>query len=268
MTDETYLDALASWRAARLAALKADDGWLNLTDRVWVEEGSHTVGAAPGNDIVLSVGPARLGTVLLRDGKVEFGDAEGREIVFAPVPDNPPRAVIGRLLVELTEIEGRHAIRVRDLDAPGRAEFDGLSYFPVAPDWRICADWVALDQPVRYEVDTVKGIPTFVTIGHKTVFQHDGRRIELLPTHWKGGKPMFVIRDQTARDATYPAARFLIGEDLDGAHVTLDFNKAFSPPCAFTDHAVCPLPPRENVLPFRIEAGEKRPDLSGLPAHS
>ena len=40
--------------------------------------------------------------------------------------------------------------------------------------------------------------------------------------------------------------------------IILDFNKAINPPCAFTEFAVCPLPPPENVLPFRIEAGEKR----------
>jgi uncharacterized protein (DUF1684 family) len=39
--------------------------------------------------------------------------------------------------------------------------------------------------------------------------------------------------------------------------VTLDFNKAYSPPCAFTPFATCPLPPKQNRLPVRIEAGEK-----------
>jgi uncharacterized protein (DUF1684 family) len=42
------------------------------------------------------------------------------------------------------------------------------------------------------------------------------------------------------------------------AKVVLDFNRAYNPPCAFTDFATCPLPPRQNVLPVRIEAGEKR----------
>ena len=41
--------------------------------------------------------------------------------------------------------------------------------------------------------------------------------------------------------------------------VVLDFNKAYSPPCAFTSFATCPLPPRQNRLDVRIEAGEKKP---------
>jgi uncharacterized protein (DUF1684 family) len=41
----------------------------------------------------------------------------------------------------------------------------------------------------------------------------------------------------------------------DGA-VVLDFNKAYNPPCAFTPYATCPLPPRQNRLAVRMEAGE------------
>jgi uncharacterized protein (DUF1684 family) len=39
--------------------------------------------------------------------------------------------------------------------------------------------------------------------------------------------------------------------------IALDFNKAYSPPCAFTDYATCTLPPPQNHIPIRISAGEK-----------
>jgi uncharacterized protein (DUF1684 family) len=45
----------------------------------------------------------------------------------------------------------------------------------------------------------------------------------------------------------------------EGDRVLLDFNQAFSPPCAFTPYALCPLPPLQNRIPLRIEAGEKKP---------
>jgi len=41
--------------------------------------------------------------------------------------------------------------------------------------------------------------------------------------------------------------------------VVLDFNRAHSPPCAFTDFATCPLPPPQNRLAVPIEAGELDP---------
>jgi hypothetical protein len=70
---------------------------------------------------------------------------------------------------------------------------------------------------------------------HRATFRHQGKTVTLTPTHWKGGKPMFVFRDATAGE-TYPACRFLIGEDADrDGEITLDFNRAFTPPCGFTD---------------------------------
>ena len=70
---------------------------------------------------------------------------------------------------------------------------------------------------------------------------------------------MFVIRDQTSGHHTYAASRFLLGEDMTSTDVTLDFNKAHNPPCAFSDFAICPLPPRQNILPFAVTAGERAP---------
>ncbi|MEJ2458742.1 MAG: DUF1684 domain-containing protein, partial [Novosphingobium sp.] len=52
---------------------------------------------------------------------------------------------------------------------------------------------------------------------------------------------------------------FVFGEEVTETTIVLDFNKAINPPCAFTPFASCPLPPRENLFPIRLEAGEKRP---------
>ena len=40
--------------------------------------------------------------------------------------------------------------------------------------------------------------------------------------------------------------------------MVLDFNRAYNPPCAFSPYATCPLPPPQNRLKLRVEAGEKR----------
>ena len=65
----------------------------------------------------------------------------------------------------------------------------------------------------------------------------------------------FILRDQTSGKETYGAGRFLYS-DLPAAELVLDFNKAYNPPCAFTPFATCPLPPPQNWLPVRVEAGE------------
>ncbi|MFT4014234.1 MAG: DUF1684 domain-containing protein [Paracoccus sp. (in: a-proteobacteria)] len=256
-----YQTEIAEWREARLAALTAEDGWLDLTDRVEITPGRMTVGTAPENDVVISAGPAHLGVLdLAPDGRASFDAGEGSRD-FAPVPDNPPRLKVGALLLEATVVEGQYALRVRDTLAPARTGFRGIDSFPIDPAWRIEADWQALEQARTLGIDTVTGIATSVQLTHQARFSHEGVEITLLPTHWKSGKPMFVIRDRTSGRETYGASRFLIGE-VSGDKVVLDFNKAFNPPCAFSEFAVCPLPPPQNILRFEIRAGERKPRAS------
>ena len=68
----------------------------------------------------------------------------------------------------------------------------------------------------------------------------------------------FIFKDLTSRKETYPSGRFLYAEFPKDGKVVLNFNRAYNPPCAFTPYATCPLPLPQNVLPIRIEAGEKK----------
>jgi uncharacterized protein len=256
-----YEASINDWRAKRAAHLTAEDGWLNVIGRFWLEDGTASVGSSEDNDIVLSAGPTQLGAITQHGTDVSFQPTEPGAAPIVPRldPANPPRFWLGSLLLEVTTMNGRNALRVRDRDAKARVEFAGLNYFPIDPAWRKTAQWVALDLPMEMEIDTVSGIATRVTVTRKAAFTHDGVRYELLPTHGTAAKPQFVLRDLTSRTETYGASRFLYGEELTEEGLVLDFNKAFNPPCAFTVHAVCPLPPPENILPIRIEAGELRP---------
>jgi uncharacterized protein len=83
-----------------------------------------------------------------------------------------------------------------------------------------------------------------------------GGREHSLDAVTEGDQLFFIFRDQTAGDTTYPAGRFLKAAFPQKSMITLDFNRAYSPPCAFTAFATCPLPPPRNHLPLRIEAGE------------
>lgn len=248
---------LAEWRAQRLAALTAPDGWLNLTDRVELQPGPLTVGSGQGAQVRLSTGPELLGTLRVGD-PTTLTTPDGTVHAFQPQPESGPRLHLAGLLLEIHTVEGQPALRVRDLSLHPDPH---LRYFPEAPEWVITATWQALEVPRTAQLDTVGGRSEVVQLTHRATFHHQGRLVSLLPTHWKAGKPMFVIRDQTSGHETYRAARFLIGEDVTETTVTLDFNRAFTPPCCFTDCAVCPLPPRENILPFRIDAGELAPQM-------
>lgn len=92
----------------------------------------------------------------------------------------------------------------------------------------------------------------------RAVFMHKGEKSELLV--FEGGPEYgFVIyADETNGHTTYGGGRYLYAKlPTNGTgKMIIDFNKGYSPPCAFTDYATCPFPPSENVLAMKINSGE------------
>jgi len=90
------------------------------------------------------------------------------------------------------------------------------------------------------------------------VFERDGQevRLEGVLEEKDARQLFFIVRDQTSGKETYPAGRFFYADLPKDGRIVLDFNKAYNPPCAFTPYATCPLPPPQNWMPVRIEAGE------------
>ena len=75
-------------------------------------------------------------------------------------------------------------------------------------------------------------------------------------TVFRGGSALFT--DATSGVSTTGTTRSVPVPTVEG-RVVLDFNRAQNLPCAFTDHATCPLPPAENRLTVAVAAGEKDP---------
>ena len=242
-------DDFTAWKAARRAALVAEDGWLNLTDRIALGAGWQSIGGAAGNDLVVSNAPPHLGRLRLTDSGAELETPEGRRD-FAATSGNPMLKV-GDLLLEIHRVDADVALRVRDLRLRREVR---LSYFPYDAAWNLMAVWEEREAVGQTIGQTGAG-DTVVSLTHRAQFATEGLRFTLLATHWKGGLPMFVIRDATAGLETYAASRFLIGLPM-GDRIRLDFNRLHNPPCAFTEFAICPLPPRENRFAIRIAAGE------------
>jgi uncharacterized protein (DUF1684 family) len=150
----------------------------------------------------------------------------------------------------------RFAIRLRDHDSPIRKAFTNLRWFPVDADYRVTARFVPYDSPKPVSMLNVLGdIERFFSPGY-AVFTLHGQELRLEPVISKQGHLFFVFRDGTSGRETYGAARFLYADGTQNGHVILDFNKAYNPPCAFNPHTTCPLPPEDNRLTVRIEAGE------------
>lgn len=263
------------WKQGRLQRLTAPDGWLSLVGLEWLHPGANRVGSAADNDIVLKIGPAHLGVVTLAaDGvvKVALSKDSGASIDGKPVQEatlvddiqagengHPTTVAFGAANFYVIERDGRKGLRVKDADAATRKHFLGLDYYPIDPSWRIVADWVPFDPPHKLEIGSVLGTIDKVDVPGKAVFKRDGHTFELLPYQEEpGGELFFVLADRTSGKETYGAARFLYAALPKDGKVILDFNRAYNPPCAFTEYATCPLAPPENRLDIAVTAGEKK----------
>jgi len=268
--DDAYAKEIETWRTERVQRLTTPDGWLTLIGLHFLQTGDNTVGTAADNSIVLAKGPAHLGTVKLgTDDRVNIAltpgsDARvnGRSVLAAELFSGgdvkPTTVAFGTASFFVIERGGKKALRVKDSEAERRTHFLDIDYFLIDPAWRIEASWVPFEQPREIPIANVLGQVSPAIVTGKAVFEHEGKKFELLPIEDEpGGSLFFVIADATSGKETYGAARFLYADAPVDGKVVLDFNRAQNPPCAFTPFATCPLPPKENKLPFAVTAGEK-----------
>lgn len=259
-----------TWRSERVARLTKPDGWLTLIGLHFLKDGPNTVGSAPGNDVVLAKGPARLGTVTVAaGGKVSLEVAGGVEVRVEdrPVervdlkwdmPATPTKVTLGTVTLFAIDRGGRKALRVKDSAAARRLKFSGLEYFPIDLAWRVEAKWVPFEKARMVPVKNILGQESPELVVGKAVFTHGGKTVELLAIDEGPGEPLFfVIADTTSGRETYGGGRHLYAPRPTGNTIVLDFNRAENPPCAFTPFSTCPVPPKENQLPFAVTAGEK-----------
>ncbi|HEU4663980.1 MAG TPA: DUF1684 domain-containing protein [Dokdonella sp.] len=265
-----YTREIESWRAQRVERLKAPGCWLSLIGLHWLKDGANSVGSAKGNDIVLAKGPAKLGTITLKDGKVSMAlDAksgatvDGKPTQSAELLDDshetPTTVAFGSASFYVIDRNGRKALRVKDTEAKTRSGFKGIDSFPIDPSWRIEAKFEPFKPAHTLEIPTVLDTVDKMTVPGKVTFVRDGKSYTLLPVlETDDAKELwFIFADRTSGKETY-GTRFLYADLPKDGKVTVDFNKAYNPPCAFTPHATCPLAPPENRLDLRVTAGEKK----------
>src|SRR5471032_1639158 len=224
----SYQGEIAEWRHQREDALKRDGGWLTVAGLFWLHDGPNGFGKDPSNDIVLPDGPAHAGVFELHEGKVTVKtDAAARELW----PDSLDVAKAGRLSLFAIKRSDKYGIRLKDPDSEYRRGFHGIEYYPAKEEYRVTAKFVTV--PTK--------IPILNILGQTEPMESPGYAA-------------FRLNGQE----TYGAGRFLYSDLPHDGTVVLDFNKAYNPPCAFTPYATCPLPPSENRLAIKVEAGEKK----------
>jgi uncharacterized protein (DUF1684 family) len=252
---------ITQWQENRAERLLRDDGWLTLVGLFWLEEGQNVVTLPSGQTLRLSRSGEKATLTpdpsMTVEGKPLSGPTELRNDAD---PNGPTIVQMGSIRFNAIKRGERLGLRVKDANARTRTDFAGLEYYPIDPQWRVEARLEPYNPVKKIPIDDVTGMRSESESPGALVFTLGGKEYRLDPVLEEGSDELFLIfRDETAKDETYPAGRYLYAPKPgpDGKTI-IDFNKAYNPPCAFTPFATCPLPPLQNRLKTRIEAGEKR----------
>jgi uncharacterized protein (DUF1684 family) len=274
---QAYADTMAAFHKRRVSAIAGPEGWATHVGLWWLKPGENRMGGDSTLEIALPANraPRRLGSVNVSGDSAVFTPARGVGIradsvaVAGPIllhSDVEGKQTVmrtGSLVIAYITRSGRKAIRIKDTLHAARTSFPGHKYFPVDTAWRLTAHYVPKEKPDSMNILDVLGIETRMSWPGELRFRVAGKEysLQVIREPEDHGRRLFVMfRDSTNVSETYPAMRYTYVNPPDSLGRTiLDFNQSYSPPCAFTSFATCPLPPKGNSLPFRIPAGELKP---------
>jgi uncharacterized protein (DUF1684 family) len=267
VTEETPTpEALyAVFRERRAQAVTMPQGNLALLNTSWFYgaagewesvwgAGGEWAAAPAGEKGVLAKATAADGVTI--DGKVLDGEA----FVHAKNSETPSSIEFadGKTGTVIVNEEGVYALRVWDAQSDDILNFGGIDAYDYNPAWVINATFIPIEGGKAVGVEHLKdeGNAREKTIPGDIVFTHDGTEYTIA-AFVEGRALMLVFSDATNGNETYSVGRFLLCAPNPDGTITLDFNRAFLPPCAFSYNFNCSIPPEQNRFPFKVEAGEK-----------
>ncbi|MGE3276838.1 MAG: DUF1684 domain-containing protein [Vicinamibacterales bacterium] len=264
------LDAqVQAWRDKHETEYRRE--WVSIAGLHFLEPGAQTFGRAVANDIVVSANvPDSLGRLVLSpEGSVTYEPAPGVAATIKGEPVTGPATlrddsqketdefVVGSVRMVIHRSGDRLSLRVRDPEGQLARGFLGFTWFDIDPAYRVTGRFIPDETPTEHAVlNTVGDLDHFTSDG-VIEFTLKGETLRLRPFN-RGERFYIVFRDASAGDETYETARFLYADRLPDGTTTLDFNEAYNPPCSFNPFTTCPIPLKENVLPVKILAGEKK----------
>lgn len=228
-----------------------------------------TVGSAAGNDVRIDDPELRAHhlrvTVMGDSFRVEAVDAGAtfspHDSATATAATLPPSTIgLGRYKLRLSH-QRYPALIVFDPKSPRYQLYKGIQYFPVDLAWRFAVPLTPNPQPDTVVILSTRGnqrravvMGWFEFTAAKTPCRLMATRL-LEPGVGENDVSVF-FRDATTGKESYGVGRYVDPQKLDDGRYLIDFNLAYSPACAFSEHYNCPIPPRENRLPVAVRAGE------------
>jgi uncharacterized protein (DUF1684 family) len=271
ISDADYQAAYQKFLAVRSAQLVTAGKPVSFTGLHWLKQGVSSIGSDSTSGVVL-VGhnvPANIGT-LTRDGMtVRFDPLPGAGVMVDSAPatarvlvsdsaTKPSKVTIGSAGFWIVKRVDSIGVRTWDADRPAIQAFAPLEYFKTDMAWRLGAKFTKRAKPDTQAVATSLGVAEeYIDVG-RLALKVDGKPYDMVAYAGNDPTDLFItFSDVTSGEETY-GFRFMHAVlDTMTNVATVDFNKAFNPDCAFSAYTTCPLPPANNRLATRVEAGEK-----------
>src|SRR5512139_3222640 len=266
--EKEYEEQVLQWRAKKFDDLVRENGWLALAGLHWLKEGRNLIGSNPLCEVSLpDSAPTFLGVIEKKGKIVRFqategvpveinGKQAGKTILKSTQDPHPSFITWNKIRMVLHEHAGRYAIRVWDNSREERFSLPLLKWFPINKDFHFHARFTEYPEAKSSGQPDVFGDTVADRLDGFLSFTHEGKKYKLDVTKVKEEKLFLKFKDLTSGRETYPPSRYLYTPPVEEGKVILDFNHAYSPPCAFTPYATCLFAPAQNHLPFRVEAGE------------
>ncbi|MBC7589788.1 MAG: DUF1684 domain-containing protein [Salinibacterium sp.] len=255
-------EAYATYHGRRELSVVQPTGSLALVNTQWIDS-SQTIWGVPGTWAPLPKGESGLKLTAEASDNITVDGllVDGEATVRGKDAEQPSAIVFSDSVTGfvIASEEGTYALRVWDSNSEGIQEFGSISAFDYDPEWVVTGTFTELPDGTTVGFEHLKddGKTRDLPIPGEITFSKDGVDYNLAA--FKAGRALqLVFSDATSGDSTYSVGRFLfVAPNADGT-ITLDFNRAILPPCAFSYAFNCPMPPKQNRFTVAIEAGEKQ----------
>lgn len=268
-TEISHEEEVRDWRERRHERLSSETGWLTLVGLEWLKEGENRIGSNPSSTVSIKGGPDNWGTLYVEGDELRFvpspGEGitvDGKEVsgvqLVADTQGEPTVVRSGKLSFYVIYRES-YALRIKNSQAPALKHFVGVPNYDFQEDWKFEARFIPSPEGETMEIGNVLGQLSPSPVYGYAEFERDGKSYRLLGLGDENSESVwFLFADRTSGRETYGAGRFLYSDGMpENGKLVMDFNKAYNPPCAFSDYATCPLPPQQNRLNLAVTAGEK-----------
>ena len=260
-----------AWKTLREEEILSEAGWINLAGLFWINQENVFLNRIEKDSLAISNQPNKntIGTFQIENDSVWF--------LFNPklIKKNQMKTPMTTLQFPVEEYGkggvyyhrlkwtvinrgGQFAMRLRDLEHPGLSEFQPIPYFDYDSTLVVQATFIPKFNETINIPNVLGQVIEWKVMGILK-FEIAGEKYELTAVD-EAGKLFVIFSDLTNETETYPTGRYLYVSYPDRNGITrIDFNFAYNPPCAFTEFATCPIPPKVNRLEIAVWGGEKKP---------